>query len=262
VALLIDYRVGSSDLFPTLLATGLPAVLTTLNFGDVAWTGIGAEGAVSCGVEVKTVSDLLNSMQTGRFAGHQVPGLLNTYDRVYLIIEEATRPDAGGVLEHYVKGKWWHRAKLGTQREAFTSRAYEKFLTTVGEHGNIHIRQTSSRAGTVACLASLYQWWVDGWGAHKSLLALDQTTQIRLADQCRKERGAGVSLLRKGPTFKRRIAAELPGVGAERSLDVAKGFACVLDMICASEKQWREVTGIGKGIAHSIYEAVRLKEAE
>lgn len=261
MSLLVDRRIGSNDLQPALAALGLPAVMTTLDYGDVAWTGFGEDGPVSCACEVKTVGDLLQSMQSGRLAGHQLPGLIANYDRVYLIIEEATRPEDGGInLQHYVKGQWWRTASIG--RGNFNYRSYERFLTTLVENGQVRLRQTTNRAGTIATIATLYQWWMDGAPAHTSHLALDKTTQQKLQERARAERGGGVSFIRGGPTFKRRIAAELPGIGLDRSAAVAESFGSVREMVNADEKRWTTISGIGKGIAKKIVDAVSGKGPE
>lgn len=255
MCLLVDRRVGSNDLFPQFEAMGLHTTLATLDYGDCAWTGIGLEGPVSCAVEIKTVTDLLASMQSGRLAGHQLPGLVSNYDRVYLLIEGATRPDAEGGLEHYVQNRFWGNAKLGGQTRGFTYRAFEKFLTTVCERGNVSLRHTTSRAGTVQTVATLYQWWMDGWEEHDSILALDRTTEIKLAEKVRQEKGAGVSLLRSGPSFKRRIAAQLPKIGVDKSGMIAGGFKNARAIANATEKDLAKLPGIGKEMARQIVAA-------
>jgi hypothetical protein len=58
------------------------------------------------------------------------------------------------------------------------------------------------------------------------------------------------------PSLVRRLAAELPKIGLERSADVAKRFKSVEEMVNASEKDWMGIDGIGKGIASTVYRAI------
>ena len=258
MSLIVDRRIGSADLYPIFENMGLPCLLSELAYGDCAWTGIGEDGPVECAAEIKRVDDLLQCMRDGRFAGHQLPGLLTNYDRVYLIIEEGTRPgDTSGVLEHYVKGKFWHTAKVA----GITYRAYERFLTTLMERGNVRIRQTINRQGTAETVAALYRWWQDGVDAHSSIFALDRSTQIKLEEQIKRERNqSGVSMIRQKIPLTRRIAAELPGLGTEKSKAAASAFKSVREMVNADVKTWMKVEGVGKGIATQIVEAVEGNE--
>jgi NAD-dependent DNA ligase len=60
-------------------------------------------------------------------------------------------------------------------------------------------------------------------------------------------------MLRK-PTLVRRIAAELPLIGWGKSKAVEEYFPSVVQMVTASEKEWREIPGIGVGIAKGVVE--------
>ena len=45
------------------------------------------------------------------------------------------------------------------------------------------------------------------------------------------------------------MAAQLEGIGWEKSAAVAARFATVLDMVVATEKEWQAVPGVGKTLA-------------
>jgi ERCC4-type nuclease len=78
-----------------------------MQFGDFSWLGNGPDGAPwSIGVERKTIGDMIQSITSDRFSGHQLPGLLNTYNAVYVLVEGLYRPDQRtGVLETFKRGK-------------------------------------------------------------------------------------------------------------------------------------------------------------
>ena len=54
---------------------------------------------------------------------------------------------------------------------------------------------------------------------------------------------------KKSPNLVRRVAAQLEGIGWEKSAAVATRFATVLDMVVATEKEWQAVPGVGKTLA-------------
>ena len=61
-----------------------------------------------------------------------------------------------------------------------------------------------------------------------------------------------VQLMTKKLQLLHRVAGELPGIGFNRAKDVAKHFGSLIEMVLASEKEWRKIDGIGKGIASKV----------
>ena len=51
-------------------------------------------------------------------------------------------------------------------------------------------------------------------------------------------------------------------VGWEKSSAAASRFKTVLEMVAATEKEWREVPGVGKVLAKKIVEAVNGETAD
>jgi len=94
------------------------------------------------GIEIKTVKDALSCVVSGRFAGHQLPGLVKEYDVVYFIIEGLWKADKEGLLE-VPYGKRWRVVKLGSRY--FMWRDFELWLTSMESMGGaedaIHPRQ-------------------------------------------------------------------------------------------------------------------------
>jgi ERCC4-type nuclease len=148
----VDSRIGSKDLLEPLKAAGYPASLARLEFADVAFIGRGKGGAdVTIGVELKRFGDLISSLRSGRFQGHQLPGLQRSYDHVWLMIEGMWRQGRHGEL---MQGK----RKMPGQ---MTGSELEKQLLTLEMLGGIHVRHVSHRRDTVRALGSLYRWFSD-----------------------------------------------------------------------------------------------------
>lgn len=242
--ILLDRRIGSSDLYQPLRSYGIEVALTTIDIGDAAWLGRGAgEFPMPVGVEIKRVGDLLSSITSGRLSGYQIPKLIRTYTHVWLVVEGRYRSGIDGVLETRQGAVWGPHS---TGKRAFTYREVEAFLTTLEVRTGIHVRHTFDRPETAALIATLYHWWTSKTlDEHKAHVALYSPVL-----------DAGVLYQ---PTLTRRIAAELPGIGVGRSGAVADHFGSPRDMINASEEEWIGIPGIGKGIAKKIIEAVIRK---
>lgn len=243
----VDSRTGSGDLVPLLKRRGVDVEIGRLEYGDVSIIGNGPEGCpVAIGVEVKQISDVLKCITDGRFAGHQLPGLIQTYQFRYLLIEGRYRPDVhSGILQWMTHKGLWANAAIGNR--AFMYKELDHWLMTMEMRGGMRIVRAYDRHEAVCWLADLYHWWCSKeFEEHKSHLSLNESGAI---DQ---------NVLVR-PSLVRRMAKELPGVGLDRSAAVAKEFHTPLDMILADESEWRDIEGIGKVTARKIMEALGHK---
>lgn len=231
--LLVDPRAGSADYAPRLRDLGATVELVQMDAGDVAFYGSGH----AVGIELKKLGDLLNCITTGRFSGHQLPGLARDYTEAWLVVEGLWRPAADGVLETWQRGGWMP-VKIGKRRWMW--RELDAFLNTIEIKGGVRVKRTTSEDETARVVYGLYQWWQTA-DSHRSHLALNRA-------------GRDQAIFIK-PTFARRVAAELPGVGFERSAAVAEAFPTVRAMIEADEQAWMRVDGIGKKLAKGIVES-------
>lgn len=237
----VDPRVGSGDMAPALKALGCPVELVPLDFADCAFVGNGPEGRpVQIGIELKKLNDLLNCVVTGRFSGHQLPGLVQGYDDIWLIIEGIYRPNPrDGVLETLGGGQW-RAVQLGAKTWMY--RDLEAFLTTIEIKGGVRIRRTGDRQETARVVAGLYSWWCSSeFQDHRAHLAIN--------------RARDTALLVK-PTLKFEVASVLPGLGMMRAGMASGHFQTVRDMVNADAKEWAALPGIGKVTAEKIVKAV------
>ena len=231
---LIDDRVGSVELAPYISS---PKCICRLQYADFAFTGSGPDGEVLVGVERKGLMDLLQSMTSGRLSGHQLIGLKQEYDWVYLVVEGVWKPDRDtGVLLKPV-GKKWGAVNQGSRR--FMVREVYNFIQSMQILCGVVVVQTGSRVETGKWLDAAYNWWAKPWDKHKSHLQFHAPKQF--------------ASLQK-PTLVTRIAAQLDGVGWDKARKIGKRFWNVETLVDATESEFREIEGIGEKTAASIYE--------
>lgn len=222
--LLVDPRAGSKDLIKPLAAMGLPVETYTLAFGDLAFVGRGIGGApVYIGIEHKRISDLVQSLE-GRLPGHQLPGMVQTYDRTWLVVEGDWRSDTSGRTVLF-KPKGGRRPIKG----AGNALILEQRLLTLETRGGMHIRCCPTRSDSLRFLCALYRFWTDkDLDAHKSHLAihapdLDRGLQIPISDY-------------------RRMLAQVPGIGLQLSAVVEQQFPGFTRLLTATVEEWAALT--------------------
>lgn len=243
----VDPREGSKEmLVPLSEDLRLPAMSMMMDFGDVAWLGYGPRGESMIGVEYKKLRDALNSMRTGRFAGHQLPGLIQTYEWAYLLIEGVWREEPGtGILQEYARGGW-RDVLVGQSR--FKADELENWLTSMETKYGLRVRRADNFAQSCYTVARLYRWWQKPWEKHVSGKVIYQPP-------------APTVLTTKVPLVQR-MANCLDGVGWERSAAVAARFPTPVDMIATTEADWEMIPGIGKVLAKRIVKSLCTRHGE
>lgn len=239
----IDPRRGSAELIHLIESHGAPCQISATNMpaADFAFSGSGPNGGLAIGIERKTIRDLLQStVRDTRLPAHQLPGMHRLYDWSGLLVEGVYRPDpATGIIQEYRAGHW-QDITLASSR--FTETDVEKLLMSLAIQGGLWVWRTRNQQHTAATLCRLYSWWAKPWEKHSTFHVFHDVQAAGMITP---------------PTLVRRVAKELPGIGWERSKAVEEVFPNVEAMALADEPAWRAVTGIGKGIARSVWRAIR-----
>lgn len=236
-ALRVDRRIGSGEFAVPLRRLGAKVDVTTLPYADIAFDGLGRDNVpVRIGVERKKVTELLGAFSNPRFTGRQVPGLLRSFDVVWLLVEGPARcgPDGELRLFNRVAGYGYHRHSYVD---------FERFLLTLQQKAGIHIMRTDGFTESVHWLYALYGWWQKPWEAHQSAYEVGVATP-------------DAAFLRP-QTLVRKVAAQLPGIGWTRSAAVEKVFADVRTMATAPRRAWEAIEGIGPTTARRVTRALR-----
>jgi len=243
--ILIDDRIGSSHLGDHL-RPGILHSLTRLEYADCMWAGNGPTGSTLVGVELKTLSDLLSSMQSGRLMGHQLIGMAQEFPYRYLVVEGSWRTDQDtGTLETWRPGGW-RPFTLGNRR--FTGRELEAFLVAVGAVAGTHVIQTRGRAHTGEWVSTCYSWWQKEWKRHQTTSAWKTIS----------EEGAPKNAFLVRPNIVMRVAKEIDGVGWDRARKLGERYSSVLELALATEDELMTVDGIGKKVAAEIRKAMTM----
>ena len=232
--MLVDDREGSKQLHPLLLRMGLPAELTRLEFGDIAFEGCGEKGKpLQIGIEYKELGEAVSSMQSGRLAGHQAPGMLQTYDYRYLLIH--------GVFLHDKQGRMLRRTGRREFRPLQPEMSISEFNKRVHNlYTQFGLVTTVLERDVVQWIVDTYHYWTDqNLDEHKShLVVYDPPTLIPISDE-------------------RALLMKLPGVGVKTSALVQARFGTILATVKASKEDWQSIEGIGPVTAARVYNFIR-----
>lgn len=246
--MLIDERVGSKELVLPLIRAGVPAEAASLEFGDFAFVGRGIDDTpVTIGIELKRLvrresgqTDLIESLKSDRFAGHQLPGLQG-YDRAWLVTEGLWREGDAGHVELYDRGAW---SPLMQGRNFVMMGDLLSRLMTLIIRGGFHYWHCNNRRELVMFLAVIYHWWTSkALDEHRS----HQAIYTPLPDR--------VPMIE--PSIFRKMICQLPGIGWDKSIAVEDHFKTPYAMIAATPAEWLQIPGIGKTLALKAVHTLR-----
>ena len=162
-----------------------------------------------------------------------MPKMVRTYEHCWLILEGVWRPNPqSGVLEEGVSGGW-REVRLGSKGFAYCQ--LDNFLTSLQSRVHLMVKYAGSVEGTAHLVKGMWNWYRKPWDSHKSGLVIYTPPPP-------------AAMFFK-PNLVRRVAAQLEGIGWEKSAAVAARFGTVLDMVVATDREWQTSPGIGKGLA-------------
>lgn len=281
VSILIDDREGSADLltYPPLSSSPSLCTLTRLSSGDVCFAGNGPDDStLSIGIEIKSLSDLLQSSFTGRLQGvdGQLQRMLYTdcYNEVWLLYYGLYRCGDSGYLEYprYRNGSLsWTPYTFGSGDSKPVPFSYLTHLLMSLSHVGIKFDHVGSKVAPRDCkpevaawVLSLYTWWQKPYSSHGLLRSFNNASSTLTLSR-------PMSLdIDSDTLFMAKLVAPFPGIKFERAMAIAESFESPLAMFNAGIDEWAEVkiptkgkTGrvvrLGKTMAQAIVERIRRK---
>lgn len=225
---------------------------------DVLIVGNGPNNkSILIAAEVKTYSDLFFSARTGRLQSEtegQLSAMLADYDQCWLVWygtvrfgerpeDPLTVPVGRGPGGQCVWGPLTHN---GT-REGKPVRTdfLDGLLLAVAAEG-VHVLHLPTERRVAQWLAALHRYWTKPYDEHTFTRTFNTAPRFpKVVPNATAEQ-----VERAGRVFDR-----YPGLGIERALAAARHFPSVRAMANATEKEWMEVPGVGKGLAPQIVKA-------
>lgn len=241
----VDPRTGSGELLGACKRRGAPARYFQLPAADFAFVGVGPErGAVRVGIERKKLSDVLTCIQDGRFAGHQLPLLLEHYDVRWLVVEGSWRaePKTGILQVPTGRGGWTRLDRGGVKLVA----ALDNWLFDMIHKAGLLYWRTWNDEETCDFVVRQYNWWClgKGWEGHKAHLALHKMVDT--------------SIWEKQLTQTGRTAASFPGIGADKARKLQAAFKSPRALVNAPVSQLRKVLGVADTV--KLLDAITKEE--
>lgn len=251
--LLIDTSVGSRELERPLKKAGCLVRLEKLEYAyqhrmispDFIIPINGPTGEMQIAIERKRVDEMVGAITDTRYKTRQLPGLLHHFPICWTLIEGRYWQGREGEL--MVNGR-----EAGFTRQRVLYDTFEHFLTTLEMHvtlqsrGRMRFKRTNDLAETVSFLAQFYRWGQKDWSKHSGMRGVDETEALTVGFE--------------EQSFKRSVAAQLPGVYHTRSKAAAESFKSILHMMVAGEHRWRRVPGIGPKTARRIVRTIRERD--
>lgn len=206
----------------------------------------GYDGLV-IGTERKKIGDMVSCIQNGRYLHQAQLAKEAGVSVLSLIVEGEVRenPD-DGLLEIKVWGinpRTLHRAEMWQPvRPTMTYSRFDQFLTELNYLAGIIVKRSRDVHETASIIKALYTNFQTPPDGHNSLRQIYTQPPQR------------VPLVRPG--IVQRVSKEFGGIGWTRSRTVSDRFKTVRDMVLATESDWLEVEGIGKGIAGKVVKEI------
>lgn len=225
----IDSRVGSAELQRYFVDSGISTELGTLAFGDFAFEGNGPSGRVAVAIERKQLAyasmDMTQSMFSGRFHGHQLPGMTETYDYAYLVIEGIWRHGKSGELEiSYAPGQWKPRR--------VQARAVVNYAMSLALRAGVIPWRSTGPQDTADFIVDQYRLWQKPWYSHKSHDAIYAPADPNT--------GMGICLNPRKATFREKVFMQIPGLD-DKAKFAAKHFKTAREAANASAEEWANI---------------------
>lgn len=203
-----------------------------MDFGDYAWAAnhLRDGSPIMVGLELCTVSDLIEKVNTGRLS-YQLGNMLKTYDVSYLFVESTPVADRDG----YVK------IPGGVQACTFERLSY--ILNGAQAHG-VKVIYGQGREFAGHHLAQIYRYWQRDPESHKffrPVPVLRSDFNIPLGESL------DVRVL---------TAMSIPGVGEQRARDALLSLGSLMAFFLAGEDRLAKIPGWGPVTARKVWQYI------
>lgn len=253
--ILIDPRDGPdkthrirNEMVSNIIKLGVLTNLQTIPSGDFCFDGYGPHGAFTIGVERKTLSDMMNCIDDGRYNAQRAK-MKTMYGQSFLIVEGVwtVHRDNGFLMVQATndRGQAYWRYFNAPHKPVLYSKLHN-FLISVGLSGVV-TTLTRDLYHTCVSVVEMFHYFQKAWNQHTSLLTKQTLNLPSLSGK---------------PSLCRRWAAELTDVGvkfseeAERIFRNPQGRPSGLRLATGDEMDWLRIEGIGVKTAQKIIKEI------
>lgn len=238
--ILVDSRIGSIEVLPYIKKHSIPCMEDNLEFGDFAFEGNGPKGKINIGIERKTLHDILHCIDDSRYTAHQLPGMAQTYDKSFLLIEGLWKPHEDGTLmEGFRGGTSWGPLRYRSNRVMYSK--LRRYLFSVSLSGVVVLYSRDIQQ-TATDICEVYHYFQKQWSNHTSLLELQ-----KLAIPC----------MTGKPSLCLKWASDLSDIGVKLGMEAEKLFRrSPIRLATSQETDWLRIKGIGVPTARRIIEEI------
>lgn len=247
--------------------------LFTLSSGDICFTGIGpGESSILIGIEVKSIEDLLSSLQSKRLQdqlkrmaidytirrllcyGRYKPG---PNDSILIWEEKKEKVDKNG-KSYFLPAKWTE------SYSGYKYSMFSRFLVSPSFTNLFIYDHVESQSDAARWIYETYKEWNKPWKSHKSMRSgmngeKRRETESKSSpississstgrhDKNTSALGVSLSLPNKRIEQNISFACSLPGIKFDRANAIARHFYNVEEMVKADVHQWSEITITSSG---------------
>lgn len=239
----VDLNKGSIELLPYIrrIAKGITVQDVGLSSGDFYFQGNGPDGRIDIGIERKTVDDMLDCIETGRYMNSQRLKMKEDYNISVLFLEGHWRPHDpdGWLMEGYKDGLSWGYNKHRSQRSLYSG--LYRYLISVASTGVIicYPRNIWQCAYDVV---EWYHYWQKPFHEHNSARDIYMPA---------------IPSLTAKPSLVKKWAYCLDDVGPKISDLAARHFRKPITLAEADETEWVKIPGVGVKMAKDIVRKIR-----
>jgi hypothetical protein len=249
-------RVQHSPPPPCSACRGTGRTLHTLPSADIAIPGHGPDGDILIGVEVKSIPDLLSSLDDGRLQDTQIGGMRRDYDIAWLLYYGLHRPGLEGELEVYQlngggRPDWYPYTRGGSSTKPI---GYSYLKAAVAEIATQGIRvdhvggwDADSAGREIAhWVVTLHDLFAKQWHEHRLMSQIDTSGERFTTGNI------------NDPKLKQRVKTlmSFPGIRDVRAMALAKAYPSLRALVNAGPAAWADVVyetpsrAKGKGGVH------------
>lgn len=240
--ILADAAVGSHELIGRINKRGVKCEKENLPFGDFMFEGNTDIGTSMIGIERKKVPDMMDCIDSARYAGHQQIGMSKWFRFRFLIIEGIWKANHEDLTLMLMSGKEYRPFLHGRYRVRYSK--LFRYLMSAQLTGGAYVIYSPSDTQTVINICEIYHFFQKKWADHTAMQAIYVPPIASFTT----------------PTLLLEFLSRLDGLGTKLAPIAAKHFSraggtqseMIIRVCKADEVDWLRVEGLGPKVAAKL----------